>query len=74
MKHDTIKVTLCSKSAGWCNIVHRPAPVRGEETAHSAFFLVWGLKEKLSERTAVPQEAAQREAGASHLDLIQLLL
>ena len=76
MKHDTMKVTLCSKSAEWCSIVHRPAPVRGrgEETASFAFFLVWGLKEKLASRTTVPQEAAQREVVASNLGLVQLLL
>ena len=72
MKHDTMKVTLCSKSAEWCSIVHRPAPVRGrgEETAE----MVWGLKEKLASRTTVPQEAAQREVVASNLGLVQLLL
>ena len=72
MKHDTMKVTLCSKSAEWCSIVHRPAPVRGrgEETQE----MVWGLKEKLASRTTVPQEAAQREVVASNLGLVQLLL
>ena len=72
MKHDTMKVTLCSKSAEWCSIVHRPAPVRGrgEETPE----MVWGLKEKLASRTTVPQEAAQREVVASNLGLVRLLL